>query len=265
MNIAFVSHGGGPLPVLGDPDHAQLRRSFALLRSQLPAHPSVVVVVSAHWEARGFQINAAAQPPLLFDYQGFPAESYQLSYPAPGQPELAASLIAALNHWGLAAQTVERGWDHGVFVPLLLLYPAARIPVLQVSLDASLDPAMHWRLGQALARGLPADALLLGSGFSFHNLPAFFGPKSAEVISASDGFAHWLDRTLVTEWQSATVESTLSAWQEAPHARFNHPREEHLLPLLVCAAAAKGPAQVQRFEVMGVAARNYFWAESSQA
>lgn len=259
MDIAFVSHGGGPLPLMDDPNHAQLVSAFADLRHQLPATPSVIVVISAHWEARGFKVNAAPHPSLLFDYQGFAPASYQLTYPAPGQPALAAALVAALTRQGLQAQAVARNWDHGVFVPLLLLYPEAQVPVLQVSLDARLDSVLHARLGQVLSQCLPSDALLLGSGFSFHNLPAFFGARTPAAVDASEVFAHWLDEVLATHWQAEHSPARLANWQEAPCARFNHPREEHLLPLLVCAAAAQGPASVQSFEVMGLSARNYFW------
>lgn len=260
MTIAFVSHGGGPLPLLADVQHLSLLESFAELRVQLPAKPSVIVVVSAHWEADGIEVNGAAGPPLLFDYHGFPAVSYQYRYDAPGSPSGARALVDRLVSQGLSARLqFHRGWDHGVFVPLKLLYPGAQVPVLQLSLDRSLSPALHWHLGVLLGQWLPDNALLLGSGFSFHNLPAFFAPPSASLLQASNAFARWLDRHLVDLWHETDTERALCNWPSAPAARINHPREEHLLPLLVCAAAANRPAAAQRFDVMRLPARHYVW------
>lgn len=257
--VVFVSHGGGPLPLLGDPGHQALVQSFGQLRLALPRRPSLVLVISAHWEASSFSFLSTLTPSLLYDYSGFAPEAYNLSYPAPGAPEWAERWAECLlaRGWQVKCDD-QRGWDHGVFVPLSLLYPDADVPVLQLSLQRGLDPAQHWQLAEALAPMLPDDALVLGSGFSFHNMPGFFAPKTAQFDAQVQAFGTWLDAT-VMEAELATRKSRWLHWAEAPDARFNHPREEHLLPLLMCAAVAGRAGTPVRTEVMDVLARHYVW------
>ena len=263
MQTIFVSHGGGPLPLLGDPGHSELVKSLKLLATKLPRKPCALVVISAHWETQGFAVNAAAKPGLLYDYTGFPPESYNLQYPAPGAPALAQELETQLIAQGFSIRAVDqRGLDHGVFVPLTLLYPEADIPVLQVSLNRSLDPAEHWRLGNALRQMLPEDAVLVGSGFSFHNLPLFFQRTSSSLEQNVSEFYQWLDKVVCSvELNARDREQLWLNWSEAPAARINHPREEHLLPLLVCAACAKHAAKKICFKVQNLAARHYCWLD----
>lgn len=242
FSTLFVPHGGGPLPLLEHVPHQSLIRFLQAVPQQL-IQPDVIVVVTAHWEAAPVEISTAAMPSMLFDYYGFPAESYELSYPAPGAPELGHSLVTALNEQGLPArENAERGYDHGTFVPLMLMFPNADIPVLQVSLNANLDAAEHVRYGKALGSVLPENTLVLGSGLSFHNLKSQFAnmDNAHSASEESRQFDTWLAQSLTLPADDAL--ERLENWTQAPHARYCHPREEHLLPLHVCAgvAAARG-------------------------
>ncbi|WCN11365.1 DODA-type extradiol aromatic ring-opening family dioxygenase [Marinomonas mediterranea] len=260
-NIAFVSHGGGPLPVLGDPAHTELVNTLKSLSTELPAKPSVIVVVSAHWETDGFEITASAQPDLLYDYYGFPDESYKLTYPALGAPELAQELTNKLSKNGIKARLNKvRGYDHGVFIPLMLMYPDASIPVLEVSVDNTLDPELHWKMGEELGRALPDDALIIGSGFSFHNMRAFFSPKTGSFKSVVNHFQTWLDDTITQEsFSIEDVKERWKGWADIDGGRFCHPREEHLIPAIVCHGAAQKQGSAIPFEALGVEARHFKW------
>ena len=260
MQTLFVSHGGGPLPLLEHEPHQALVEGVCALKGKIRGAPKVLVVISAHWEAPGFFINTAAQPELIYDYHGFDPAAYTIKYPAPGAPDLAESLIKQLTHYGVHTNAMTRGWDHGVFVPLTLLYPEATTPVLQISLSARMDPEHHWRLGQALRQVLPEGALLVGSGFTFHNMPLFFQSPSSKDQKATGEFHCWLDDMVCSNTHSHLErERAWLNWSAAPGARLCHPREEHLLPLLVCAAAAGKAAEKIAFNVMGVEARHYYW------
>ncbi len=234
QNVVFLSHGGGPMPLLGDPDHQQMVDQLRALSDRLP-RPSAILVVSAHWEEAVPAVTAGQQPELVYDYYGFPQESYEIRYPAPGEPALAQAIGEALRSAGIESKLDERrGFDHGVFVPLKLMYPDADIPVVQLSLAASLDPEEHLRIGEAL-RSLDTEGLLvIGSGFSFHNMRAFFS-RDSEADRRNDLFQDWLEETLHgRDLDEGMRRERLLNWAEAPEARFCHPREEHLLPLHVC-------------------------------
>ncbi len=244
MPVLYLSHGGGPLPLLGEPGHARLVRFLEWLPTQLP-HPRAIVVISAHWEAPVPTLTSSAQPPLLYDYYGFPEASYRITYPALGAPELARRIQWLLAQQDLPAQLdAERGLDHGVFVPLKLLYPQADIPCLQLSLIGSLDARTHLRLGQALAPLRGDGILVLGSGFSFHNMRALMSQAPGPDARNAE-FQDWL---IATCTDPALHESERAArlcqWTQAPHARYCHPREEHLLPLHVAYGAAGSAASV---------------------
>jgi aromatic ring-opening dioxygenase catalytic subunit (LigB family) len=173
---------------------------------------------------------------MLYDYYGFPPESYTITWPAPGDPALGARVGGLLTSAGFAAAAdPSRGYDHGTFVPLKLAYPHADVPVLQLSLVRGLDPAQHLRLGAALAPLRDEDVLILGSGMSFHNLRAFGDPGARAV---AEQFHAWLEETVTLEPLART--QRLVGWTDAPGARVSHPREEHLLPLMVVAGAAAG-------------------------
>ncbi|MFH2113853.1 MAG: class III extradiol ring-cleavage dioxygenase [Spirochaetota bacterium] len=241
--ILYIPHGGGPLPLLGDEGHLELVGFLRSIAASM-AKPKAIIVVSAHWEASVPTVTAGAFPALIYDYYGFPDEAYRLRYPAPGDPDLAGRIKSALDVAGLSlVMDTDRGFDHGLFVPLSLMYPEADIPCVQLSLVRGLDPALHLRIGQALAALVGEDILILGSGFSFHNMQEFFWlpGTSGQGDPRNDAFQTWLAETC----GSSSLEplerlERLAAWEAAPHARYCHPREEHLLPLHVCAGMAIG-------------------------
>jgi aromatic ring-opening dioxygenase catalytic subunit (LigB family) len=192
--------------------------------------PSAILVVTAHWEAEQATVTSHEKPSLIFDYYGFPAETYHLTYPAPGDPALASRVAGLLADTGIKVRVdPEYGWDHGVFIPLKVIYPQADIPVVAMSLVSGLDPARHLEIGRALRPLAEEGVLILGSGMSYHNLSNLNGPVP------STQFHRWLDEALSgdAEHRSANLEK----WAAAPSARASHPREEHLLPLMVCSGA----------------------------
>jgi aromatic ring-opening dioxygenase catalytic subunit (LigB family) len=225
------------------------------LAATLPATPKALLVVSGHWEEPAFTASTVAQPGLIFDYSGFPEHTYRLTWPAPGEPELASRAAGLLSKAGLPAATSDsRGFDHGVFVPLKVAFPEARIPVVALSLAASLDPALHLAAGRALAPLRDEGVLIVGSGMSFHNLRGYLRPETPERARAFDA---WLTRAV--ESPAAERASLLTGWREAPFAAYAHPREEHLIPLMV-AAGAGGDAAGRRIfndEPMGAAISAY--------
>jgi aromatic ring-opening dioxygenase catalytic subunit (LigB family) len=238
VNILYLSHGGGPLPILGDPGHAAMVRFMQDLPSRL-VRPEMILVISAHWEEAQPMLLSDSDAPLFYDYTGFPAAAYDITYPAPASHEWVRKMSALLSGAGFKPTVhPHRGLDHGVFIPLKMMVPEADIPVVQLSLIAGLDPAAHLALGKAL-RGLPAENLLVvGSGFSFHNLNAFFAPDAEKRDPANDAFQDWLVETVTGDMPQDTREQRLLQWESAPHARYCHPRAEHLLPLHVCAGMA---------------------------
>ena len=259
--VLYIPHGGGPLPLLGDPDHQQLVDFLRLTASSL-GEPSAIVVISAHWEEEQVTITNGAMPELMYDYYGFPEESYQIHYPASGAPALAGKIGALLQVAGIDARLDDqRGFDHGLFVPLKIMYPQATIPCVQLSLLASLDPRGHIAMGKALAPLRSENILIVGSGFSFHNLRAFFVGPTGMPDQQNEAFSRWLIDTCTDEGLTfAEREERLAAWEKAPHARYCHPREEHLLPLHVCLGMAQAKARlVFDREVMGKKACSFLW------
>eukprot|EP00980_Cylindrotheca_fusiformis_P020212 scaffold7294_cov93-Cylindrotheca_fusiformis.AAC.11 len=234
----FVNHGGGPLPLLGfQPDLAQHMKD--VVQTYLPPRtPKAIVVISAHYEADPVEITGAEYPTMLYDYSGFDPKSYEYQYPAPGSPKLAKEIQGLLASNGVESKlNFLRGFDHGVFVPLMLMYPEAKIPVVCVSLHASLDISKNLKIGTALAPLMEDDILILGSGYTFHNMRAFFGP-TRKTIQASVEFNKWIKDTILNNSDTKVMIDKLRNWKSAPGALVCHPREEHLLPLFVVAAAA---------------------------
>ncbi len=202
--------------------------------ASLPETPRALLVISAHWETAVPTILASTQPPLLYDYNGFPPHTYELEWAAPGSPELATRIAALLSASGIESATdTKRGFDHGVFIPLKLAYPDAQLPTVQLSLRADLDPEAHLAIGRALAPLRGEGVLIVGSGLSYHNMGGF---KTGTGGLASKAFDGWL--AAVVEKHAEARDAELAAWAEAPSARESHPREEHLLPLMVAAGAA---------------------------
>lgn len=244
----YLPHGGGPCFFMDWPDdpHTWDRMGDFLrgLGKMFP-RPRAIIVISAHWEADEFTVTSNPHPPLIFDYYGFPAHTYQLQYPAPGFPELAARIQDLLSAAGLAARAdAQRGFDHGVFIPLLLAYPTADIPIVQLSLKSGLDPITHILAGQALAALRDEGVLIVGSGMSFHNMQGFFKGGFAQP---SRQFDQWLS-SAVAHPQAGTRNAALADWVNAPGALECHPRSEHLLPLMVVAGAGGEQAGSKIFE-----------------
>jgi aromatic ring-opening dioxygenase catalytic subunit (LigB family) len=237
----FIPHGGGPCFFMdwglrGDPPDTW-HKTAAWLRSladSLPARPKAIVVISGHWEEPAFTAASVERPSLIYDYSGFPPHTYQLKYPAPGAPALAQHLVDLLRAAGLPAQTsTSRGFDHGIFIPFLLIYPDADIPIVPLSLKQNLDPEEHLTAGRALQSLRDEGVLIVGSGMSYHNMYTFSTPAAT---APSEAFDSWLTDTL--ESDPAKRWNGLVHWDAAPAARNAHPREEHLLPLMVAAGAA---------------------------
>ena len=237
MPVAFVPHGGGPWPFVEmglPPDEVAALKKYLQTVPILARNPRALLVVSAHWEEPVPTVSTAEHPPMLYDYYGFPPASYRLSWPAPGAPQLAGAVSALLERAGFrTASDPARGFDHGTFVPLKVAYPDADVPAIQLSLVRGLDPAQHIALGRALAPLRDERVFIIGSGMTFHNLRAFGDPRA---VSYSEAFDEWLRG--VMQRTSDDRARALTEWAGAPAARFAHPREEHLLPLMVATGAA---------------------------
>jgi aromatic ring-opening dioxygenase catalytic subunit (LigB family) len=218
------------------------------LPATLPEKPRAILIVSGHWETQGFALTSGENPPLVFDYYGFPPHTYQLRYDAPGAPQLAARVAERLGTAGLEATLdVSRGFDHGVFVPLKVIYPQADIPVIELSLDHSLDAALHLRLGAALAPLRDEGVLIIGAGMSVHNLRALGDPR---MTAPATEFDAWLNDAVTAAGTARAA--ALARWDTAPHARLCHPRQEHLLPLMVAAGtSANAGTRVYHQMVLG--------------
>lgn len=254
MPTFYIPHGGGPCFfmhwTMGPADTWERMRAWlASFMTDLPVAPTALLVVSAHWEAPVPTLTAGTENTLLFDYYGFPADTYDLTWPAPPAPELAQRVVTLLRAAGFVpASDARRGLDHGVFVPLKVALPDARIPTLQLSLIHGLDPARHLALGRALAPLRDEGVLIIGSGMSFHDARSF---SAGTALATSTIFDAWLAETVASPAEKRARRLTL--WAAAPCGRSAHPREEHLLPLMVVAGAAGDDAGrvVYRDRVMG--------------
>jgi aromatic ring-opening dioxygenase catalytic subunit (LigB family) len=242
--VIYFSHGGGPLPILGDPSHAAMIDFMQNLPEKI-IRPDSVIVISAHWEEKIPTVLGHASPPLFYDYYGFPEEAYELKYPVPGNPELAHRITTLLTKAGIqSAIDKDRGFDHGLFIPLKMMYPEADIPMTQISLIRGLKPQDHISLGKALRNLLGENILIIGSGFSFHNMRAFNWNNTVEQDPENDQFQEWLIDTCTGNHPQTEREEMLLGWDAAPGARYCHPREEHLMPLHVCSGATCKAAEI---------------------
>lgn len=223
--------------------------------------PQAILVVSAHWEESKATLLGAQNPPMFYDYYGFPQAAYQIQYPAPGSPELAGRIERILESQGIPARLdPARGFDHGLFIPLKMMYPEADIPSLQLSLLRGLNPAAHLALGKALRMLAQENILVIGSGFSFHNMGAFSWEGIAAPDPANDAFQDWLIETCTGSFSQSEREQRLLEWHKAPSARYCHPREEHLLPLHVCQGMAGSPAELVFDDyILGKRAVAFLW------
>jgi aromatic ring-opening dioxygenase catalytic subunit (LigB family) len=243
----FINHGGGPCFFLepGPMRDAwrELEGHLASFMARLDEQPKAILIVSSHWEQDVPTVNTAAHPPLLYDYFGFPDHTYQLTFPAPGAPELAARVGVLLSAANIpTGGELSRGWDHGVFVPLKVMLPDADIPIVQLSLQCGLDPAAHLAIGRALKPLRQEGVLILGSGQSYHNMAGFRGGFASDP--KAEAFDAWLREAMV---DGRTRDDALIRWAHAPGARDAQPHEDHLLPLMVAAGAASGELGVVDF------------------
>lgn len=257
----FIPHGGGPCFfmewTMEPPDTwDRMQAWLEQLSFSVPRRPEAILIISAHWETDLFEVTASRKPPLIYDYYGFPEHTYRLRYDAPGSPAVAQRTRELLGAAGIPSiADRERGLDHGAFIPLKLIYPDADIPVVQLSLKRGLDPALHVAAGRAIAPLRDENVLIIGSGMSYHNMAAY---ARGEPPTLSGVFDAWLSRT-VTDPDPERRNEALARWEDAPSARDAHPREEHLIPLMVAAGAATGdPGQrVYADHVMGATVSAY--------
>jgi aromatic ring-opening dioxygenase catalytic subunit (LigB family) len=254
MPTLFVPHGGGPCFFMNpgeepDPMWRPMRDYLAGLNASLPERPRAILMVSGHWEEEDVTLHVGDGQPLLYDYHGFPLHTYDLQWPAPGAPDVARRAAELLGPAGFATGTERtRGWDHGVFIPMMVTVPHADISLAQMSLRISLDPAEHVAIGRALAPLRDEGVLIVGSGMSFHNL-------RERGVRAGPPSAAW-DAALVeaaTDPDPARRAARIIGWEALPNARYAHPRAEHLLPLMVAlGAGGDDPARLDwRGEVLG--------------
>jgi aromatic ring-opening dioxygenase catalytic subunit (LigB family) len=234
----YISHGGGPCFDMewphGNP-FAGLERYLTGFAGELGRRPRAILIISGHWEAERPTVTATAQPSLIYDYTDFPPHTYALRYDAPGSAQLAGRVRELLDAAGIESSADEqRGLDHGVFVPLRVMYPAADIPVVQLSLEVGYDPRRHFAIGRAVRPLRDEGVLIVGSGMSFHNLRTLFNGDAVDA----ERFDHWLVTAVTGD--PTLREEHLARWEQAPSARAAHPEEDHLAPLFVVAGAAQG-------------------------
>ena len=257
----FISHGGGPWPWMKKemPFYDVLEKSLQEIPRQLGVTPKAILVISAHWEEKDFAIQAHPHPPMIYDYGGFPDYTYQIQYSAPGSPEVARRVAELLTQAGLPNHLdQERGYDHGNFTPLFVMYPKANVPIFQVSLKTGLSPAEHLQLGRALAPLRNEGILIVGSGLSYHNLRAMFSRDPSAGVASSQ-FDEWLEKVMSKDPQARS--EALLHWEKAPSARAAHPREEHLIPLMVAVGAAENEKSLRVYhedKFMGALATSSF-------
>jgi aromatic ring-opening dioxygenase catalytic subunit (LigB family) len=249
----FISHGGGPWPWMDfgprNP-YEGLARYLREYPEAIGAKPKAILAISGHWEEPEFTVMGSAKPPMIYDYSGFPEHTYHIRYDAPGSPQLARRVRELLDQAGIPSrEDPRRGYDHGVFTPFSVSHPKADIPIVQLSIKNGYDPKAHIALGRALAPLRDEGVLIVGSGLSYHNLRAF-GPHA---YAASKAFDDWLTDA-VTAKDAKTRNEKLAHWSEAPSARIAHPKEDHLVPLMVASGAAGEDLGVKNYsdKMMGV-------------
>ncbi len=227
-------------------DASPARTFLEGLATELPARPDAIVVFSAHHDEPIASITAAAMPETIHDFGGFPAALYEMRYPAPGRPELAGRVAAMLDAAGIPNRLdAQRGFDHGAWTPMMLAWPKADIPIVQVSIDSSQAPEHHYRLGQVLSPLRGDNILLVGSGAMTHNLRAFFRGgflANAPVERWVADFLGWLDDRL----EAGDTDAALQVIDKAPHGHDNHPTSEHILPLFVALGAGGSGAKATK-------------------
>ncbi|KAI4944401.1 hypothetical protein J4E86_009459 [Alternaria arbusti] len=270
--VISLSHGGGPMPLLGDPSHAAITKSLKtkvpkILKLGTPEAPKAIVLVTAHWSTSKVTVSSGSKHELLYDYYGFPPESYEIKHDAPGSPEVAEQVAQALKDAGIECEKDDkRPWDHGVFVPMKLIDPTAAIPIIQLSVLSSESPTQSYAIGRALSSLRTQNIAIIGSGFAtFHNLRLMF-----DGTSRNPEF-----KALNKEWSGAVTDAAMTEseqererkfehWRKWPGAYTMHPRggAEHFLPLIVAAGAAAGSkGRGYADDFMGTDMWSYYWDE----
>ena len=261
-NVLFIPHGGGPLPILKDKGHLKMIEFLENIKKKINK-PSSIIIISAHWESDEVRVTSNTNPPLLYDYYGFPDETYNIKYPASGNKNLANKIKELLLKKDIKCTLDdERGFDHGVFIPLKMIYPDASIPCVQLSLLNNLNPKKRIEIGKALKDLLNENVLILGSGMSFHNMRSLMtGSEDKENKEKNIKFNNWLIDTFTNKKIDETQrEKEITNWTNAPFARFCHPREEHLIPLFVCYGIKEDAAElVFNDNIMGQKCSAFLW------
>ena len=234
----FLSHGGGPWPFMKEEFGAafdELEASLKRIPNELGEAPRAVLVISGHWEEKDLAVMASPRPGMVYDYSGFPAHTYHVRYPAPGDPKLAERVKALLGSAGFPVRLdPEQGFDHGTWTVLYPMFPDASIPMVQLSIRRDYDPEAHLAMGRALSVLRSEGVLILGSGLSYHNLRRM----DHSAREDSKAFDDWLQETMRIK-DPAARSARVREWAKAPSARAAHPREDHLVPLFVALGAAE--------------------------
>lgn len=243
-NIIYFSHGGGPLPLLNDKTHETMFDFLQLLSKKINI-PKNIIVISAHWEESKPTILSSNNPKLLYDYFGFPDAAYNIKFPFTGNKQLVTSIVNKFKIKGIELIIdTDRGIDHGVFVPLKIMYPESVMSITQISLVKGLDPKYHIEIGNILNEIIDDDTLVIGSGFSFHNMNAFDWDGLNLKDEKNDSFQNWLIDICCGDYTKDQTEKLLIDWRNAPYADYCHPREEHLIPLHFCFGASKDRGEI---------------------
>lgn len=258
--IIYFSHGGGPLPILDDPSHDKMIGFMKSLPNKLK-RPDSIIVISAHWEEEIITIQSGSEPDMVYDYYGFPKASYNIKYPCKGNPDLASKIARLFKENGIEHRLdYERPYDHGSYIPLKFMYPNADIPVLQISLNHNLNPLTHLNMGKALRPLLEENILIIGSGFSFHNMRRFDFAGGNTEDPLNNEFQDKLIEICCSEKDKEKRIEYFKNWESMSSARYCHPREEHLLPLLVCVGASKDiGSKIFDDYILGKRATAFLW------
>jgi len=267
----FVGHGGGPMPILGDIKHTDMIKNIKKLANSIPK-PKEILIISAHWEENDFTILENPSADLLYDYYGFPEEAYNLNYPIKNATNLNKKLYELLqNHKIPYKISKDRDFDHGVFIPLMLMYPNLNVPVSQISLKSDLNPKEHIKLGEAISQLSNEGVLIMASGMSFHNISSFFSKPDNNILSQAKNFKNYLIDTFTKEKNQKAELITKSQrmellvnWKQSDGWKLSHPREEHLVPLFVSAGASiNGKGIIQEYNLMNFDIINIIFSEES--
>lgn len=264
-HVFYLSHGGEPMPLMGDPEHTEMVSTLKKVANEV-GRPSAILLISAHWETTVPCITASALPELIYDYSGFSKEASDIEYRCPGEPTLAAAIKDAQLKAGINAELdTKRGLDHGAFVPLKIMYPEANIPCVQLSLKKGLDADFHVQIGHILSTLDYDNLLIIGSGMSFHNMSAFFIPKQDEKAAIANAKNWEFERWLVSTITDASLDESqrrqqLVDWETAPSARFCHPCSEHLIPLHVCyGVTERSSNEYYPAQIIGKQTSMFYW------